>query len=54
MIQIIKKIDENMWQVLEEVQDESLLTQRLLDLRQDGGEYKAEKRDGSMSSILDV
>lgn len=54
MIQIFKKVDEMNWQLIEEMQDDLALAQRLLDLRKDGSEYRAEKKDGSVSSILDV
>lgn len=54
MIQIFKKIDDINYQLIEEMQDDLALAQRLIDLRMDGSEYRAEKKDGSVSSILDV
>lgn len=56
MIQIFKKVvDENeYWTLVEEMQDDLTLAQRLLELRQDGNEYIAEKRDGYFSSVLGV
>ncbi len=56
MIQIFKKVvDENeYWTLVEEMQDDLALAQRLLELRQDGNQYRAEKRDGGFSSVLGV
>jgi len=54
MITIWKMIDEISWEFVEEITDESLLAQRLSDLRLDGNQYRAEKRDGGFSSILGV
>jgi len=54
MITIWKKADENNWQLIEEMQDDLALAQRLIDLRKDGSEYQAEERKGSESRILDV
>ena len=56
MIQIFKKVvDENeYWTLVEEMQDDLTLAQRLLELREDGNEYIAEKRDGCFSSVLGV
>ena len=52
MIQIFKKIDENNFQLVEEMQDDLALAQRLIDLRKDGSEYRAEKKEGSTSTVL--
>lgn len=54
MIQIFKKVDEMNWQLIEEMQDDLALAQRLIDLRKDGSEYRSEKKEGSVSSILDL
>jgi hypothetical protein len=56
MYQIFKKVvDENeYWTLVEEMQDDLVLAQRLLELRQDGNEYVAEKRDGCFSSVLEA
>lgn len=50
----IWKLTADSWEFVEEVLDENTLTQRLSDLRQDGNEYRAEKRDGGLASILGV
>lgn len=54
MITIWKKADDENWQLVEEMEDDLALAQRMIDLRQDGNEYRAEKRDGAFSSILGV
>lgn len=54
MISIWKMIDDQNWELIEEMEDDLTLAQRLIDLRQDGNEYRAEKRDGGFSSILGV
>ena len=54
MISIWKKISEDSWEIVEDIQDENILTQRLSDLRQDGNEYRAEKRNGGFASVLEV
>lgn len=53
MISIWKLIGES-WELVEEMQDDLALAQRLNELRQDGGEYRAEKRNGGLSSVLEV
>lgn len=53
MIQIFKKVDEMNWQLIEEMQDDLALAQRLLDLRKDGSEYRAEDKNELGSRILD-
>lgn len=52
MFTVWKKLDEQNWEFIEEMQDDLALAQRLIDLRQDGNEYRAEKRDGCFSSVL--
>lgn len=56
MYQIFKKVvDENeYWILVEEMSDDLALAARITELRQDGHEYIAEKRDGCFSSILEV
>lgn len=54
MISIWKKLDEQSWQLIEEMEDDLALAGRLIDLRVDGNEYRAEKRDGTMSEILEA
>ena len=50
----IWKLENNSWQLIEEMQDDLALAQRIGELRQDGGEYRAEKRDGGFASVLEV
>lgn len=54
MISIWKKIDDENWEFVEEMEDDLALAQRMIDLRLDGEEYKAEKRDGGFASVLEV
>jgi hypothetical protein len=58
MFQVFKKqIDSNQnefWELVEQMEDDLALAQRLIDLRMDGSEYRAEVREGSCSMILDV
>lgn len=58
MFKIMKKvIDEhqNLYFVLvEEMEDDLALAQRIMDLRQGGEEYVAEKYEGGFSYILDI
>ena len=54
MISIWKKINEDSWQLVEEMTDDLALAQRMIELRQDGNEYRAEKRNGGFASILEV
>lgn len=54
MISIWKKLDEQDWILIEEMEDDLVLVDRMIQLRQDGNEYRAEKRDGSLSSVLEV
>lgn len=53
MITIWKKIDSNGWELVEELQDDLALAQRLSELRGTGGEYRAEKKNSLGSTILD-
>ena len=53
MITIWKKEDEMNWQLIEEMEDDLALADRLIQLRQDGNEYRAEKRDGGFASVLE-
>lgn len=52
MITIWKMVNDA-WELVEEMQDDLALAQRLIDLRQDGLEYRAEKRDGSFATVLE-
>jgi len=52
MITIWKEIEAG-FELLEEI-EESLLLGRLIQLRLDGNNYRAEKRDETTSSILEV
>jgi len=54
MISIWKKINEESWQLVEEMTDDLALAQRIIELRQDGNEYRAEKHNGGFASILEV
>lgn len=53
MISIWKHNGES-WELVEEMQDDLALAQRLNELRQDGREYRAEKRNGGFASVLEV
>ena len=50
----IWKMVDDFWELVEEVSSESELAQRLTDLRLDGNQYRAEKRDSFGSTILEV
>jgi hypothetical protein len=52
MITIWKKINEESWQLVEELDEELNLSQRLSQLRQDESEYRAEKNDGGFATVL--
>jgi hypothetical protein len=54
MITIWKFVEDNSWELIEEMQDDLALAQRLIELRQDGNEYRAEKRDGGFATVLGV
>ena len=54
MISIWKMIDETDWEFVEQMSDDLTLTQRLIELRLDGNQYRAEKQDGSFSTILEA
>lgn len=54
MFSIWKKINEESWELVEELQDDLALAQRISELRLDGIEYRAEKRDGGFASVLEV
>lgn len=54
MITIWIKRNENLWELIEELQDDSTLAQRLADLRLDGSEYRAEQQLNVGSTILSV
>ena len=51
--QIFTKLNEESWKLVEECEDDLVLADRLLQLRKDGKEYRAEKRDGFFATILD-
>lgn len=53
MFSIWKKVSEESWELVEEMQDDLALAQRLSDLRLDGSEYRAEKKDSFGSQILE-
>jgi len=50
----IYKFESDMWVLIEEMQDDLALAQRLAELRQDGFEYRAELQTISGSEILGV
>lgn len=52
MISIWKLVNES-WEIVEELQDDLALIQRLIELRQDGNEYRAEKRVGGFATVLE-
>lgn len=52
MISIWKKVGES-WELVEELQDDLALAARINELRSDGGEYQAEKKNELGSQILD-
>jgi hypothetical protein len=51
MISIWQLVDDS-WQIVEEMEDDLALAQRLEELRNNGGQYRAEKRTGGFASIL--
>lgn len=53
MISIWKQISENSWELVEELQDDLALAQRLAELRAGGDQYRAEKKNALGSEILD-
>jgi hypothetical protein len=53
MFSIWKKVSDESWELVEEMMDDLALAQRLSELRTDGSEYRAEKRDGSSASVLE-
>lgn len=52
--QIFKKEPDDSWFLIEEMEDDLVLADRMLQLRQDGSEYRAEQRNGHNAQILDV
>ena len=52
MFSIWKKVSEESWELVEEMQDDLALAQRLSELRLDGLDYRAEKKDSFGSQIL--
>lgn len=53
MITIWKQVTQETWELVEELQDDLALAQRLEELRGAGGEYRAEKKNELGSEILD-
>jgi hypothetical protein len=49
----MKKSDEE-WTLIEECMDDLVLADRMIQLRSDGGEYKAEERDGNSARELNL
>jgi hypothetical protein len=54
MFTIWKKVSDESWEFVEEIQDYLAIPQRLIDLRLDGNEYRVEKKDGGFSTVLEV
>jgi hypothetical protein len=54
MFSIWKKVSEESWEYVEDCIEESAVYPRLEQLRLDGNEYRAEKRDGGFSAVLEV
>ena len=54
MFSIWKMINAETWELVEEMQDDLALAQRLSELRLDGETYQAEKKDGGFSTVLEV
>jgi hypothetical protein len=54
MVSIWKKVSEESWEYVEDCIEESALYPRLEQLRLDGSEYRAEKRDGGFATVLGV
>lgn len=52
MITIWKKVSNDSWELVEELQDDLALAQRLIDLRVDNEEIRAEKRNELCSEVL--
>jgi hypothetical protein len=51
---IQKKESDESWTLIEELEDDLALVGRLQELRIDGSVYIVEKRDGFISTILDL
>lgn len=49
----IWKLSNEAWELVEELQDDLALAQRLLELRADGQEYRAESKTFAGSQILE-
>jgi len=54
MITIWRKLDEQTAELVEAMEDDLALAQRLLELRKDGKIYHAEKHENGMTVVLDV
>lgn len=48
----IWKLSHEAWELVDELQDDLALAQRLSELRLDGSEYRAEMRDGGFATVL--
>lgn len=53
MFTVWKQISPDSWELVEEMSDDLALAQRLSELRADGEEYRAEKRDGGFATVLE-
>ena len=54
MFTVWKQISTDSWELVEELSDDLALSERINELRADGGEYRAEKRDGGFATVLEV
>lgn len=54
MFTIWKKVSDESWEYLEDCTEESAVYPRLEELRLDGNEYRAEKRNGGFATVLGV
>ena len=54
MITIWRKLDEQTAELVEAMEDNLPLAQRLLELRKDGKIYHAEKHEKGMTVLLDI
>jgi hypothetical protein len=50
----IWRLENDSWEFVEEMEDDSTLITRMNDLRIDGNEYRAENRDGGFATVLGV
>ena len=47
-------LNNDSWEYVEEMEDDLALAARMIELRLDGKEYRAEKRDGGFATVLEA